>query len=91
MLIDQLLSVVTLTHLYLYFSSALSDYEIDYFEVTPIMSAFTFGFVTTKLEKLKGDDMEKSKSGNSSLAVSPEIRIWTVADRTNQLEVNSSR
>lgn len=51
------------------------------------MSPFTFGFVTTRLEKLNGDNMEKLKSENSSLALSPEVRIWTVPDHTNQLEV----
>lgn len=71
----------------MYFSSTINDYEIDYFEETPRMSPFTFGFVTTRLEKLNGDNMEKLKSENSSLALSPEVRIWTVPDHTNQLEV----
>lgn len=74
----------------MYFSSALIDYEVDYFEETPAMSPFTFGFVTTDLQKLSGDNIDNSKSGNLSSSVSPDIRIWTLADRTNQLEVNSA-
>lgn len=74
----------------MYFSSALNDYEVDYFEVTPAMSPFTFGFVTTDLQKLSGDDKDNLKSENSSSSPSPDIRIWTLADPTIQLEVNSA-
>lgn len=52
------------------------------------MSPFTFGFVTTDLHKLSVDHIDNLKSGNSSSSLSPEIRIWTLANRTNQLEVN---
>ncbi|KAH8417298.1 hypothetical protein KR222_008393, partial [Zaprionus bogoriensis] len=55
--------------------STLSDYVVDYFEVTPPLSAFTFGFVTTNLKKVNGE-------GNTS----SEIAIWTLPDRVNHLE-----
>jgi len=53
------------------------------------MSSFTFGFVTSKLQKFNGDGLKITEAKDSTVLSQPEIDIWTLADRQIRLEVRN--
>ncbi|KAM7360043.1 aminopeptidase N isoform 1-T2 [Cochliomyia hominivorax] len=54
------------------------EYVVDYFETTPPMSTFTFGFVISQLEKYVANEMDQM--------ISPNISIWSTPDLHSELE-----
>lgn len=54
-------------------------YVVDYFETTPPMSTFTFGFVISQLEKFMPKYTQQ--------IVEPNITIWATSDLYFELEV----
>ncbi|XP_062121831.1 aminopeptidase N [Drosophila sulfurigaster albostrigata] len=56
----------------------LNEYVIDFFEKTPPMSTFTFGFFISALQLYKSTNIMTSSQ--------PIIQMWTLKDDENQLE-----
>lgn len=55
------------------------DYEIDYFETTPPMSAISFGFVISQLTQLN--------ITTETPLLKPIVRIWAREDFQDELKV----
>ncbi|XP_023169750.2 aminopeptidase N isoform X2 [Drosophila hydei] len=63
--------------------SILKDHVIDFFETTPPMSSFTFGFVTSNLVKLQNEVKPEAELKTQS---EPVINLWGFEDNVNQLK-----
>ncbi|KRG00711.1 aminopeptidase N [Drosophila mojavensis] len=63
--------------------STLKDHVIDYFDTTPPMSAFTFGFVTANLIKLQN---EIKLDADSTIQTEPALSLWGFEDNANQFK-----
>lgn len=63
------------------FSNDLPNHDLDIFEITPLMSTFSFGFVMSELTEVK-------YNGTTPLnAVKPVIKVWGRPDFHDDLIV----